>query len=649
VLVQHEFGIFGGVHGEFVLELLAGLRTPYLVTLHTTEAHAAPQRLEALGLALRGAEAVVAMADDGCDVVAGWAGAYGLPPLLRPCLSVPHGIPEPPRCGGEWQRAALGLAPGAVLILSGGLLGPGKGIEALIAAMPAVLEAQPDALLLVVGAPHPSDAEGGAYVRRLWAQAAALRPPAARARVLFAPGYLPTERLQRLYAAAHIFVAYHSSRAQRSSGTLAAAVGAGAAGVATRFPAAQELLGQGRGLLLPFDRPDVLAASIAALAAEPARCAAMGAAGAAHVAGRTWRRTGERYANVSAAAAASAGAARRREQEGGGRGWPEAATAGPAGRLGAGAENGLLRVFTVSNPGWVDGQGPGWAAVDTWVARRRRGWGQDAALLKGAFLVYDAPPAPPPAGLRARLRAARRAWRRAAAPPPARTLRLFEGAATRSEAAPPPPGYPPGAACLLQRWSGGLPGYPEALAEANRTLCVAPRSEEVMLSLSAAVRQLPDARLRAAARGGAPAPLPPRLRVTSSLDQLSVSGGEEAYFRWRLRAPAAARDAQPHARALLPFAPDAALRLESADSRGCATQLTVRAASAAARLDAQLDEHVRPHSVTHTFEAAAGGRRVEGAVWLRWAAEQAPTAPALCTPLLDADGEGFGLSAGGEE
>ena len=652
LLVQHEFGIFGGVHGEFVLELLSRLTsTPYLITLHTTEQHASPQRLAALGVALAHSGGVVTMAEDGCDVVGGWASAYGLEPLQLgggaglSCTPVTHGVPEPLRCPGEWHRVALGLPPSAFLILSGGLLGPGKGQEALIAAMPTVLRQQPDAVLLIVGAPHPSDSEGVAYARRLWAAAAALPFPV-RARILFAPSYLPSSTLQRLYTAAHVFVAFHSSRSQRSSGTLAAAVAAGALGVATPFPAATELLGEGRGVLVPFDRPDVLATSLGALAAEPERCVAMGQLGAQYMARRTWRRVGAAYANLSRAAGAHGGEWGEAAQPG----WLPQVDAAPSGRLGHSCSNGVLRAFTVSNPGWVDGVGPGWAAVDTWAARARRGWGEDAVLLKGAFVAYEDAASDDSAhgGW------LERGWQRLGASHGARTrqrsLRLFEGAATRTEPAAPQPAdgvLAAGSACLLQRWSGGLPGYPWALAEANRTLCLQPRSDVLHVRLSVRARLLPDAALRAAARGagGTSQPLlPPSLRLSSAVDQLSSSAGDVAYFSWRLHSPSGAPMAARGDAGPIQLPPSSEVQLVSADSRGCSTQLRVKAVSAAAsqparHLQVQLDGTGRPHAVVHTFAAApAAGqevREVAARLQLRWTAHQPPGAPSLCDSLVE--------------
>jgi len=77
VLLQHEFGIFGGVHGEFVLELLRPLRRPVMSTLHTVEAHASQVRLAVATQVMLWSTAAVTLAGDGCRAVGSWAHAYG--------------------------------------------------------------------------------------------------------------------------------------------------------------------------------------------------------------------------------------------------------------------------------------------------------------------------------------------------------------------------------------------------------------------------------------------------------------------------------------------------------------------------------------------------------------------------------------------
>ena len=617
LLVQHEFGIHGGVHGEFLLELLLGTRTPVVTTPHTVEGQAHPLRVAALAQALRWSAGAVSLAGDGCQVVGSWAGAYGTEPVSTPCTHISHGVAPPLPCSKAFHRARLGLPPDTFLVLTGGLLSPGKGTEAVVDAWPAVLAAQPKALLLIVGAPHPADAGGGAYMRAL--RRCVRLSPARRGSIRFVEGYLSDEALQRLYAAAHVFVAAHSGRGQRSSGTLADACAAGCAAVATPFPAALHLPALGAGILVPFDQPAALRAALAGLAAAPERAAAMGEWARVSVAGLTWPQVGLRYAQL-ARAAAQAGSATDQRGVDGARAWLPRVRLSEA-RLVTSLSNGLMRVYAASNPGWVDGQGPGWALLDTWVARRRSGWGEDAVLLKGTLLSYSLP-----------------------GEPRQRSLRLFEDGATSSEARGDGPGGGPGGCGeLVQTWSGALPGAPTVRVHANRTLSLAPRSAAVRLRLSVAV----------AVERGAGVGVPSPLTLSPCLDQLTAAAGDPAFFAWAVQdAPPLAKSSatRDHKRRRpragspsLQLQPEQPLRLVSRDSRGCATQLDVRAmgerlASAELRMDAR----GHPHALVHTYlplqTAALQATRTQllaAEVLFRWSARQEATAPPLCMPALD--------------
>ena len=91
VLLQHEFGIFGGVHGEFVLELLRSLRMPVVTTLHTVQAHASHIRMDVATHVLQWSAAAVTLAGDGCRATRSWAHAYGAAPAYRTsCIPAIH-------------------------------------------------------------------------------------------------------------------------------------------------------------------------------------------------------------------------------------------------------------------------------------------------------------------------------------------------------------------------------------------------------------------------------------------------------------------------------------------------------------------------------------------------------------------------------
>ena len=161
---------------------------------------------------------------------------------------MPHGVPSLPLVSPDTIKPSLGLAPGPV-ILSFGLLGPGKGYETVIEAMPSVIAADPAARYVVLGATHPEllRREGEAYRARLMRLADAL---GVSGNVLFVDRYVTRAELGTWLEAADIFVTPYPNREQIVSGTLAYAMSAGKAIVSTPYPYAVEMLEGGRGRLV---------------------------------------------------------------------------------------------------------------------------------------------------------------------------------------------------------------------------------------------------------------------------------------------------------------------------------------------------------------------------------------------------------------
>jgi glycosyltransferase involved in cell wall biosynthesis len=172
--------------------------------------------------------------------------AYGIAPNRLDV--VPHGVPSLPLVEPDTIKPALGLAPGPV-ILSFGLLGPGKGYETVIEAMPSVIEADPAARYVVLGATHPEllRREGEAYRGKLIRLAEALGVSRS---VRFVDRYVTRTELGSWLMAADVFVTPYPNREQIVSGTLAYAMSAGKAIVSTPYPYAVEMLEAGRGRLV---------------------------------------------------------------------------------------------------------------------------------------------------------------------------------------------------------------------------------------------------------------------------------------------------------------------------------------------------------------------------------------------------------------
>ena len=404
VLIQHEYGIFGGGDAAFLSPMLQAIQAPLLLTMHTVLKRGS-QVFGGAGAALVAAvDAHVVMSPGGCAVTAAWEDGWPEPDVLaaaqqaaaalegppspavrraskraaRPellaskppalpalpgsvCRHIPHGVPAMPNCSAA-QRAEVQAAllprgrPVQLMLLCGGLLGPGKGLEDIIAAMPAILTVL-DAALVVAGAPHPGLPSPQAYLQSL---AAAARDAGVASAVHFLPGFLTNEELRRVYAAADVFLCVHTGAEQSSSGTMVMALSTpGLVVVATPFAQATELLAGGAGVVVPFRNPDAIAAAVTRLA-DPAVRARVAAAGNAAVAGRAWPAVGAAYGAlveqvIARRAAASATV-------------PPVQVVRSAGAVGVAGSS--LGVVAINRPGWRAGSVTrGWAASETWLLR----------------------------------------------------------------------------------------------------------------------------------------------------------------------------------------------------------------------------------------------------------------------------------------
>ena len=291
VLLQHEYGIYGGPDGANVLVLAERLATPLVTTLHTVLAQpSARQRgiVRELGSA---SAAMVVMSETAAGLL---ARQYDVDPAT--VHVVPHGVPDLPRVDSNRRKPEFGLA-GARVVLSFGLLGPGKGYEAVIEAMGAVRDQVPDAVYVILGATHPDlvRRDGEAYRESLQELAADL---GVSDRVRFENRFVGRSELGRWLQAADLFVTPYPNLDLIVSGTLAYAMGAGLPIFSTPYLYARELLAGGRGVLVPPASPAALAEQIVGLLLDPDRRAEI--ARRAYARGRrmTWTTVGAAYRNL---------------------------------------------------------------------------------------------------------------------------------------------------------------------------------------------------------------------------------------------------------------------------------------------------------------------------------------------------------------
>ena len=163
---------------------------------------------------------------------------------------IPHGIPDFPFVEPDAAKARLGFT-GRSVILTFGLLSPNKGIEVMIDAMPSILQAAPDAVYVVLGATHPNLVrdQGEAYRESLVAR---VRELGIEDHVVFLDQFVDQATLLDFISMCDVYVTPYLNEAQMTSGTLAYSFGLGKAVVSTPYWHAQELLADGRGVLVPF-------------------------------------------------------------------------------------------------------------------------------------------------------------------------------------------------------------------------------------------------------------------------------------------------------------------------------------------------------------------------------------------------------------
>ena len=293
VSIQHEYGIWGGDDGEHVIDFVNALRAPAVATLHTVLRHPTPHQRRVLVELVDATSATVVMSDAARSLL---TEAYGVP--ADRIEVIPHGVPELPFVAPDTLKPGLGL-DGREIILSFGLLGPGKGYELAIAAMPAVVAVRPNVQYIILGATHPDliRSEGEAYRASLEARIAAL---GMTRHVRLIDQFVGRRELARWLEAADVFVTPYPNLDQIVSGTMSYAMSAGKAIVSTPYAYAAELLADGRGVLVEPASTASMSEAFIGLLEDPERRNEIGGRAYAHSRGMIWPEVGAAYRRLFA-------------------------------------------------------------------------------------------------------------------------------------------------------------------------------------------------------------------------------------------------------------------------------------------------------------------------------------------------------------
>jgi polysaccharide biosynthesis protein PslF len=289
VIVQHEYGVYGGRDGDEILALLDELCVPSIVVLHTVLLSPTRHQRDVLEAVVTKADAVVTMSLTGRDRL-----EAGYDVDIRKVSIIAHGAPAMSPLASP---AAAVFRSSRPVILTWGLLGPGKGIEWGIDAMALLRDL--DATYVVAGQTHPKVAlrEGEAYRAALQER---VRARGLGGTVTFNGSYLDPDALAALVRAADIVLLPYDSVDQVTSGVLIEAVAAGKPVVATRFPHAVELLGDGAGIVVTHRSPEEIAVALRTLITQGGLAARIGHAAAAKAPRLLWPAVAEQYRALAA-------------------------------------------------------------------------------------------------------------------------------------------------------------------------------------------------------------------------------------------------------------------------------------------------------------------------------------------------------------
>jgi glycosyltransferase involved in cell wall biosynthesis len=288
VCLQHEYGIYGGPAGSFILALLRDLRIPVVTTLHTVLQEPDKQQKRVLKEIAVLSSRLVVMSERGCRML---QEVYDVSPDRIDVI--PHGIPDLPFVDSNFYKDQFGVE-GKHVLLTFGLLSPNKGIENVLRALPEAVKKYPNLIYIILGATHPNLLRDHGEAYRLSLERLA-QDLGIKRHVSFYNRFVDLEELTAFLGAADIYITPYLNAAQTTSGTLAYAFGSGKPVISTPYWHAQELLDDDRGVLVPFNDTPAMAHAILDLLGDDKKRNAMRKR--AYLTGRdmTWSKAAEHY------------------------------------------------------------------------------------------------------------------------------------------------------------------------------------------------------------------------------------------------------------------------------------------------------------------------------------------------------------------
>lgn len=290
-VLEHEFGIFGGQNGVYILPLLHRLEVPLIVTLHTILKTPSYNEKAVLHEICKMAYKIVVMSHKAIEFL---VNIYDV--QEEKIAFIDHGVPDL-QFSAEKSKKEFKLEDKKML-MTFGFIGRNKGIETVIKALPKVIENHPNVIYMVLGKTHPnvlshSGEEYRVFLMRL------VKNLQLEKHVVFLNEFIGVNDLFKYLSATDIYITPYLNEAQITSGTLSYAIGVGAAVISTPYWHATELLADGRGKLFNFNDSDELTSILTELLDNPDELNML--KNKARIYGRkiTWPKTGEKYVSLA--------------------------------------------------------------------------------------------------------------------------------------------------------------------------------------------------------------------------------------------------------------------------------------------------------------------------------------------------------------
>jgi glycosyltransferase involved in cell wall biosynthesis len=268
VSLQHEFGLYGGLAGEYLFSLMDRIRKPIITTLHTIIREPKPDYRRSMEKLIHYSHKLVVMTEMSREIL---KDVYGVPDEKIELIY--HGVPDVPFIDDNRYKKLRNLN-GRIVILTFGLLNPGKGIEVLLDALVPVVEKHPDITYIILGATHPEVIKSQGEKYRLSLERK-VKDMELENNVIFHNRYVTLDELCEYITDSDIYVSPYLNREQIVSGALTYALGMGKAIISTPYWHAQEMLSDGRGLLVDFGDVEALSQALLSFLSDLATCQLM--------------------------------------------------------------------------------------------------------------------------------------------------------------------------------------------------------------------------------------------------------------------------------------------------------------------------------------------------------------------------------------